>query len=256
SGPNWLFDIDALTKSINYKPIVAGNQSNDNAGTKDSPDDGFKPSGEKEQKDTKDLENESEALRKDSEVSSTKAPREDQRVNQEKDTNANITNNINTVSLTVNEENVIDENIVYGCADDLNMPELEEIVYSDDDEDVGAEADMTNLDTHIPHEFKALDILSVYLYLRLCDVPMDFKSAFLMRRFDEEVYVGKPLGFEVQTSLTEYINVRKDTIWAAQATSEWYATSVLTYFCLRQWVSKEDERQKLVDKNGTKVICC
>ncbi|GKF85767.1 hypothetical protein Tco_0253594 [Tanacetum coccineum] len=34
SGPNWLFDIDALTKSMNYKPIVVGNQSNDNAGTK------------------------------------------------------------------------------------------------------------------------------------------------------------------------------------------------------------------------------
>nr|GEX90597.1 ribonuclease H-like domain-containing protein [Tanacetum cinerariifolium] len=34
SGPNWLFDIDALTKSKNYKPVVAGNQSNGNAGTK------------------------------------------------------------------------------------------------------------------------------------------------------------------------------------------------------------------------------
>ncbi|GJY94543.1 putative ribonuclease H-like domain-containing protein [Tanacetum coccineum] len=32
SGPNWLFDIDALTKSMNYKPVVAGNQSNGNAG--------------------------------------------------------------------------------------------------------------------------------------------------------------------------------------------------------------------------------
>ncbi|GKB62426.1 uncharacterized mitochondrial protein-like protein, partial [Tanacetum coccineum] len=34
SGPNWLFDINELTKSINYKPVVAGNQSNGNAGTK------------------------------------------------------------------------------------------------------------------------------------------------------------------------------------------------------------------------------
>ncbi|GJV56077.1 ribonuclease H-like domain-containing protein [Tanacetum coccineum] len=34
SGPNWLIDIDALTKSMNYKPVVAGNQSNGNAGTK------------------------------------------------------------------------------------------------------------------------------------------------------------------------------------------------------------------------------
>nr|GEX06397.1 hypothetical protein [Tanacetum cinerariifolium] len=49
-----------------------------------------------------------------------------------------------------NEDNkVLNENIVYGCADDPNMPNLEEIVYSDEDEDVGAEADMTNLDTNI-----------------------------------------------------------------------------------------------------------
>ncbi|GJV88636.1 ribonuclease H-like domain-containing protein [Tanacetum coccineum] len=34
SGPNWLFDIDALTNSMNYKPVVAGNQSNGSAGTK------------------------------------------------------------------------------------------------------------------------------------------------------------------------------------------------------------------------------
>ncbi|GJR66378.1 retrovirus-related pol polyprotein from transposon TNT 1-94, partial [Tanacetum coccineum] len=34
SGPNWLFDIDVLTKSITYKPVVAGNQSNGNTYTK------------------------------------------------------------------------------------------------------------------------------------------------------------------------------------------------------------------------------
>ncbi|GJX18291.1 hypothetical protein Tco_0219123 [Tanacetum coccineum] len=48
------------------------------------------------------------------------------------------------------KDSAVDENIVYGCADDLNMPNLEEIVYSDDDKDVGVEANMTNLDTHIP----------------------------------------------------------------------------------------------------------
>ncbi|GJS14367.1 hypothetical protein Tco_0408839 [Tanacetum coccineum] len=174
----WLFDIDALTKSMNYEPVVAGNQSNGSAGTKacddagkarmetvpgkdyillpfltqdpsfsssskDSPDAGFKPSGEEEKKDAKDPENE------DSEVPNTEEPR----VNQEQDANVNNTNNINTVSPTVNaadiENNVADENIVYGCDDDPNMPNLEEIVYSDDDEGVDAKADMTNLDTHI-----------------------------------------------------------------------------------------------------------
>ncbi|GKD32053.1 retrovirus-related pol polyprotein from transposon TNT 1-94, partial [Tanacetum coccineum] len=178
-GPNWLFDIDALTKSMNYKSIVAGNQSNGSLGTKacdntckarvetvpskdyillplwtqdssfsssskDSPDAGFKPSGDEEKKDAKDSDNEY------NEVPSTEEPR----VNQEKDANVNNTNNINTVNPTVNvaglEDNVVDENIVYGCADDPNMPNLEEIVYSDDDEDVGAEADMNNLDAFIP----------------------------------------------------------------------------------------------------------
>ncbi|GJY24584.1 ribonuclease H-like domain-containing protein [Tanacetum coccineum] len=164
-GPNWLFDFDALTKSMNYEPVVVGNQSNGSAGTKtcdnigkarvetvhgkdyillplwtqdpsffssskDSLDAGFKPSGEEEKKDVKDLGN------KDSEASSTEEPR----VNQEKDSNVNSTNNINTVSPIDNavgiEDNAVDENLVYGCADDPNMPHLEEIVYSDDDEDV------------------------------------------------------------------------------------------------------------------------
>ncbi|GJW01969.1 putative ribonuclease H-like domain-containing protein [Tanacetum coccineum] len=174
-----LFDTDALTKSMNYKPVVAGNQSNGSAGTKvcdvsgkvrikivsgkdyilllfltqypsfyssskDSPVVGFKPSGEEEKKDAKHPENE------DSKVLNTEKPR----VNQEQDANVNSTNKINTVSSTVNavgiEDNVVDENIVIECVDDPNIPDLEEIVYSDDDEGIGAEVDMTNLDTNIP----------------------------------------------------------------------------------------------------------
>ncbi|GJX47163.1 putative ribonuclease H-like domain-containing protein [Tanacetum coccineum] len=127
SGHKCLFDIDALTKSMNYEPVVAGNQSNVNACTKAC----------------NDVENE------DSEVPNTKEPR----VNQEQNTNVNNTNIINTVSPTVDaagiEDNDVDENIVYRCDDDPNMPNLEEIDYSNDDEGDGAEADMTNLDTNI-----------------------------------------------------------------------------------------------------------
>ncbi|GJR24956.1 putative ribonuclease H-like domain-containing protein [Tanacetum coccineum] len=186
SRPNWLFNIDALTNSMNYKPIVAGKQSNGNSGTracddagktrveivlgkdyillllwtqdlsfssspKNSPDDGFKPLREEEKKDTKDQGNESgnPSEGKNSKVPSTEEPR----INQEKDASVNTTNNINIVSLTVNaariEDNAIDENIVYGCADDPNIPDLEEIGTFTDAKDDGAEADMTNLDTHI-----------------------------------------------------------------------------------------------------------
>nr|GFA10019.1 putative ribonuclease H-like domain-containing protein [Tanacetum cinerariifolium] len=32
TGPTWLFDIDSLTRTLNYQPVTAGNQTNPNAG--------------------------------------------------------------------------------------------------------------------------------------------------------------------------------------------------------------------------------
>ncbi|GJS12948.1 putative ribonuclease H-like domain-containing protein [Tanacetum coccineum] len=102
-------------------------------------DAGFKPSREEEKKDVEDPGNEN------SKVSSTEEPR----VDQEKENDVNSTNNINTISPTVNaasiEDNAVDENIVYGCADDPNMPELEEFSNVEDD---NSGADMNNLDTY------------------------------------------------------------------------------------------------------------
>nr|GFA01804.1 ribonuclease H-like domain-containing protein [Tanacetum cinerariifolium] len=238
SGPTWLFDIDTLKNSMNYKPVVTGNQSNGSAGkarvetvpnkdyilllfwtqdllssssSKDSPGDGFKPSGDEDKKDAGDPRN------KDNEVLSTEEPK----VNQDKDSNVNITNILNTVSPTNNaagiKDNVVDENIVYGCADDLNMPHLEEIIYSDDDEDVGAEADMTNLDTNIyvspipttrihkDHPVKQIirDIHSTPQTRRMSKSvtdhepkKMDVKSAFLYGKIEKEIHVCQPPGFE------------------------------------------------------------
>ncbi|GJX54406.1 ribonuclease H-like domain-containing protein [Tanacetum coccineum] len=116
SGPNCLFYIDALTNSINYKLVVTGNQSNGNAGTK-ACDDAVQwillmldsnHQGRGEKKDAEDPGNE------DSEVTN----------------------------------NVVAENIVYGCADDPNMPELEEIARFSDAKDDILGADMNNLDTY------------------------------------------------------------------------------------------------------------
>ncbi|GJW04359.1 putative ribonuclease H-like domain-containing protein [Tanacetum coccineum] len=153
---NWLFDIDALIKSMNYKPVVAGNQSNDNADSKSSPDAGFKPLGEEEKKDAEDPRNKSgnPTEGKDSEVLSIEEPR----INQEKNDNINSinniniasdgnnTNNVNAVSSTVNaagsEVNAIE------LPNNLNMPELEEISrFSDAEDDISGD-DMNNLDTY------------------------------------------------------------------------------------------------------------
>ncbi|GKA39283.1 putative ribonuclease H-like domain-containing protein [Tanacetum coccineum] len=108
---------------------------------KDSPDVGFKPSGEEEMKDVEDPGNEGG-------IPSIEEPR----INQEKDTSVNSTDNINIVSPTVNaasiKDNAIDENIVYGCADDLNILDLEEIGRFSDAENDDSGADINNLDTY------------------------------------------------------------------------------------------------------------
>ncbi|GKB32394.1 hypothetical protein Tco_0871795, partial [Tanacetum coccineum] len=108
---------------------------------KDSPDAGFKPSGEEEKKDAKELGNEG-----------GNPTEEGERVNQEKDASVNNINTINTVSPTINaasiEDNVVDENIVYRCADDPNIPNLEEISKFSDVENDDSGADINNLDTY------------------------------------------------------------------------------------------------------------
>ncbi|GKF39630.1 hypothetical protein Tco_0119691, partial [Tanacetum coccineum] len=40
TGPNWMFDIETLTMSMNYQPIFVGNQTNGNEGTKANIDKG------------------------------------------------------------------------------------------------------------------------------------------------------------------------------------------------------------------------
>nr|GEX29855.1 uncharacterized mitochondrial protein AtMg00810-like [Tanacetum cinerariifolium] len=78
-GPKWLFDIDMLTKSMNYVPVIAGTNSNDFAdgsplfdtSSKDSPIAGFKPLEEEKKQDDKDPGNE------DNKVPRTKEPKAD-----------------------------------------------------------------------------------------------------------------------------------------------------------------------------------
>ncbi|GJT86864.1 retrovirus-related pol polyprotein from transposon TNT 1-94 [Tanacetum coccineum] len=261
NGPNWLFDIDTRTKFMNYEPVVAGNQSNgsigtkacDDAGqagkktvssqeyillplltsdqslskgTKESPDDGFKPHRRRKRW----MIN----IQRMKLVSST----------------------VNTASI---EDNVAHENIVYGCIDDPTMPNLEEIVYSDDDEEVGTEVDMNNLAIivlvwtlmDLPHGKRAIGTKWVYMnkkdergivirnkarieairlflaYASFKDFvvyQMDVKSAFLYGKIKEEVYVCQPPSFEDPKFPNKVYKVEKALYGLHQSPRAWYET--------------------------------
>nr|GEY04669.1 hypothetical protein [Tanacetum cinerariifolium] len=130
SVPDWLFDIDALTRTMNYEPIVAGTQSNGFTGTK-ACDNAGQARKEKEHVD-EDLSKESECR------------------DQEQDENVNNTNNVNAVS--TNRVNVVSENISNELPFDHNMPFFEDIStfnFSSDHKDDAEEANMNKMDTTI-----------------------------------------------------------------------------------------------------------
>ncbi|GJR15274.1 putative ribonuclease H-like domain-containing protein [Tanacetum coccineum] len=146
-------------------PVIAGNQSNGNAGTKVFDDTGKARMETVLGKDyillplwtdnppffqsSKSPSNDGSKLSSDDEKKVDKDPRKDNESNdQEKEDNVNSTNNVNAAS--TNKVNVVGAKTSIKLPIDLDMPELEDIIYSDDDEDVGAEADMNNLNTFIP----------------------------------------------------------------------------------------------------------
>nr|GEV66961.1 hypothetical protein [Tanacetum cinerariifolium] len=112
SGPTWLFDIDSITRTMNYQPINAGNQTNLSA---DAAFDG--------------KEHDFDAKKPESKVnvspsSSAQSRKQDDKTKKE-----------------AKGKNLL--------PDDPDMPELEDITYSDDEDDVGVEADFNNFETSI-----------------------------------------------------------------------------------------------------------
>ncbi|GKA00568.1 putative ribonuclease H-like domain-containing protein [Tanacetum coccineum] len=111
NGTDWLFDIDSLTKSMNYVPVVAGYQANNIVGTKDNivagqDDAGLKPTEVNEgrafdnnEKDGQDARSESERI-----------------IQKEKQTeNTNITNTVNTAEPSFDYDDSINHQINTYC---------------------------------------------------------------------------------------------------------------------------------------------
>ncbi|GJW79848.1 retrovirus-related pol polyprotein from transposon TNT 1-94 [Tanacetum coccineum] len=273
SGPNWVFDIDALTKSMNYRPVVAVNQSNGNAGTKacddagkvrietvpgkdyillplwtadppfsqslkSSQDDGFKPSSDDEKKVDEDSRN-------------------SEGIDQEKKDNVNSTNNVNAAN--TNEVNTVCGKISIELPDDPNMPELEDYSLFKDDEDVGAEADMNNFDTTI--QVSPIPTIRIHKDHPLDQVIGDLQSAPQTRRMSKNLEAH---GFVKEPK--KVIHTLKDPSWIEAMQDELLQFKLQKVWTLvdlpngkrpigTKWVfkNKKDERGIMI-KNKARLV--
>nr|GEW02568.1 ribonuclease H-like domain-containing protein [Tanacetum cinerariifolium] len=187
SGPTWLFDIDTLTKTMNYQPVTTGNQANPSAGFQDKfvaekegevinqqyvlfpvwsscftnphntngdaafdekePEfDEKKPESEVNISPSSKFEDFSANCINEDNVAGTLVPT----VGQISPNSTNIFSAAGpsnaAASPTQGKSSCIDASQL---PDDPDMPELEDITYSDNEDDVGGEADFNNLETSI-----------------------------------------------------------------------------------------------------------
>nr|GEV09745.1 hypothetical protein [Tanacetum cinerariifolium] len=171
SGPTWLFDINSLTRTMNYQPVIAGNQTNPSADFQDKFD--VEKAGEE-----------------------------------------------------------VDQQYMLFP---VWSSELEDITYSDDDNDVGTKADFNNLKTSIT-------------------------SAFLYGTIEEEVYVCQPPGFKDHDHPDKVYKVVKALYGLHQAPRAWqdkYVAEILRKFRLTEEKSAstpiDTKKPLLKDHDGEDV---
>nr|GEW53134.1 hypothetical protein [Tanacetum cinerariifolium] len=165
SGPTWLFDIDSLTRTMNYQPVTAVNQTNPSAGFQD------KFTIEKAGKDIdQHYEHDFDTKKPESKVnvspsSSAQSRKQDDKTKKEAKGKSPVESFIGYRDLSAEFEDCSDDSINEINAAGFIVPtvgqnslnninifcaaELEEITHSDDENDVGAEADFNNLKTSI-----------------------------------------------------------------------------------------------------------
>ncbi|GJY23101.1 putative ribonuclease H-like domain-containing protein [Tanacetum coccineum] len=210
SGPNWLFDIDLLTNSMNYEPVTVGKQTNKNAEDVVA-DDAGKKTNEKPANvgERNGQEKEGGASNKEGNQNMQDFRAElDNFLVQQKEGYATITNRVSTISPSVSAARQNFDN-----ADDLPtdplMPDLEDIadllntgIFSGayDDEDEGAEADLNNLETTM--NVSPIPTTRIYKDYPKYQIIEDINSATQTRRMTK---------ISEEHALVSYINKQRRT---------------------------------------------
>nr|GEX85707.1 hypothetical protein [Tanacetum cinerariifolium] len=212
SGPTWLFDIDSLTRTMNYQPVIAGNQTNPSTGFQDKIyadkageeidqqyvlfpmwSSGFtNPQNNDEDAAFDGKEHDFDVKKPKSEViltpsSSAQSWKQDDKTKKEakgkslvesvtgyRDLNAEIedcsdnsSNEVNAAGsiVLIVRQNSLNSTNTFSVAGPSNADNW---TYSDDENDVGAEADFNNLENSITEELLQFKMQKVWV---LVDLP-------------------------------------------------------------------------------------
>nr|GEY79654.1 hypothetical protein [Tanacetum cinerariifolium] len=226
AGPNWLFDNDTLTNSMNYVPVVvAGTSSTNISGIKDVASQAVK-------KDVSSLRyialpnwfHEAYMETSNDTIMYSDAHDDSQK---EQDCNADVPESMEyeiltvsspvpTICLDISPESSSDPRLISkGAISQKEAPSLvNALTFSNRFEDTfgdttnavtlnEVEADLSNMETSI---------------------PMDVKSAFLYGTIDEVVYVMQPLRFQDPEFPNRVYKVEKAMYGIHQAPRAWYGT--------------------------------
>nr|GEU84215.1 putative ribonuclease H-like domain-containing protein [Tanacetum cinerariifolium] len=202
AGPNWLFDIDTLTNSINYVPVVVAGTSSTNISAHMETRNGDATNGcSTDDPESSGISNS---------TTTSKVPSAEQL---EPAISLTVETEIPTISLPVpivcldiSPKSSSDPRIISkGDFSQKKTPSLgNALTLSHRFEDTfGEEANLSNIETSI---------------------PMDVKSAFLYGTIDEEVYVMQPLGFQDPKFPDRVYKVEKAMYGLHQAPRTWYGT--------------------------------
>nr|GEU47129.1 hypothetical protein [Tanacetum cinerariifolium] len=271
SGPTWLFDIDTLTKSMSYQPVIADNQPNSSAAPQNTNDDvTFE---------VKEPESEVHV----SPSSSAKTKKHDDKTTREakgkshvelsigvrnlseefEDFSSNSTNEVNAASTPVpavepNSSNSTNTFIAAGpyntvvslnfdlggkssyvdlsqYPDDPDMSALEDITYSDDEEDVAPQTKsmtrmvkeqgrLTQINNDDFHTCMFACFLSQEEPKRVHQALKDSSWIDVMQEELLRFKMQKPLGFKDPDSPDKVYRVVKALYGLHQATRAWYET--------------------------------
>nr|GEU48298.1 ribonuclease H-like domain-containing protein [Tanacetum cinerariifolium] len=191
--PNWMFDIDTLTMSMNYQPVFAGNQTNGNADPKSSKHEVADDVGKK----STEVPRMKNRIQDPAKKGRERAQRNEFESMFEQDNDANGNMMFTPVSAA---RSTYDTRIFSGAYDDkvkgamvdFNKLELTTVV---------SPIPTTRIHKDHPKEQIIWDPLSAPQTRRMIKTSqehamMDVKSAFLYDTIEEEVYVCQPPGFE------------------------------------------------------------